>query len=130
MARHKLTIEEFAAQPPGRPYSAHVYYGKLQSWCHLSQRVIEGRQVRCIVRANTMSTRPGRGNNCTVDYNIKPTGEYKAFDNAMMLAAKKNGFDGVFIENVLNDFLLTKLVEYGYTRNNEYGGPPCFWKPV
>lgn len=57
------------------------------------------------------------------------TGAYREFDAHMVELAKQYGYDGIYVENVLNPDLHEVLIRYGYTLvpNTE---PKSYWKPL
>lgn len=55
------------------------------------------------------------------------TGAYREFDKHMTTLAKKYGYDGIYVENVLNDSLLDVLIRYDYELLPD-SFPPSYWK--
>jgi hypothetical protein len=116
------SLEEFLRSSERQ---AFVRYKHLKSWMRKGWRLIDGQKKKTLERANTSSNRrPPR--KIEIDPNHRSTGEYREFDTLMRTLAPQYGFDGVFVENVLNEFLPEKLLEYGYRRITD---PPlqCFW---
>jgi len=57
------------------------------------------------------------------------TGAYREFDAYMLNLAKKYGYDGIYVESVLNDKLNAVLVRYGYELLSDTN-PPSYWKKI
>lgn len=57
------------------------------------------------------------------------TGAYREFDAHMLNLAKKYGYDGIYVESVLNDKLNAVLIRYGYELLPDIN-PPSYWKKL
>jgi hypothetical protein len=93
------------------------------------RRRVDDQIVNALTRASTKNTK--RGRNIEIDPNHIRTGLYKEFDDLMFQKAIEYGYDGVFVECVLNLFLRDALLRYGYRRVNisefhDYH----YWKPI
>jgi hypothetical protein len=116
-----MTLEQFL-QSGLR--DAYVRHRDLRSYVRKSVRLVDGRRVRALDRANTTNRR--RSNNVEHAPHER-TGQYEEFDTLMRALAVEYGFDGVYVENVLNDFLPAKLLLYGYHMLPGDTITPCFW---
>lgn len=126
MAAKLPSLEEFLLSPDKQSYIQHK---GLKSYTRKGPRMIDGEKKLVIERANTYN--PKRLRNITNKAKKKSTGLYRQLDEHTHEMARKHGYDGVYIENVLNDFLPDKLREYGYHQVNDdprYPNPPCFYK--
>jgi hypothetical protein len=121
------TLEEFIKSP--YPKNSYVKYKTIDSYYRKGPVVIDGqRYSNVLTRANT--TNKKRSRNVLFNENIKSTGLYRELDNLTMELAEKYGFDGVYIEGVLNEFLGKKLLEYGYKKVNDQHGADNYFKPT
>jgi hypothetical protein len=118
----KLSLESFILSPAHNDY---VQYKGIRSYVRKSQRLIDYRRVRTLDRANTKNVR--RPQNCSFNSGARRTGLYREFDELMRRMAVEHGFDGVFVENVVNEFLPFHLVSYGYIQLPDNDAAPCFW---
>lgn len=93
---------------------------------------VDNTLVKALTIANI--TNKNRASNVVIlpKNKIKRTGEFATFLKFIEKTAKIRKFDGVYIENVLNDFLPSVLQRAGYKEVNVYPdlGAPCFWKQV
>lgn len=116
------SLDEFLRSPER---SGYVYHRDLSSYVRKSLRVIDNRRVVSLDRAST--TNEARSRNVGADPLHTSTGLYREFDDLMRRRAVDFRFDGVFVENVLNEFLPGKLLEMGYRMVGASFGCPCFW---
>ena len=54
------------------------------------------------------------------------SGAYREFDAKMRKLAHEHGFDGIYVEQVFNEYLPAVLTRYGY----EQAGPIAWWLPL
>lgn len=114
MSRPRLSLEQFLGSDLLR--NDYVRYKSLTSYVRKSTRLIDGRRVRALDRANTNNRAAHRR-----------SGIYHEFDDLMKTLAVQHSFDGVYVENVLSDFLPNKLREWGYRLVSGDSLTPCFW---
>lgn len=120
----KRTIEQFLSDKVPNSY---IRYKDLEVYLRKGPYFIDGVPYNKVLqRANTKNIR--RQNNTACNPKVKRTGLYREFDNYMVELAKKNGFDGILVECVLNDFLGAKLLDMGYHRVNKETGEHYFKK--
>lgn len=118
-----ITLEEFLKLDTRNLY---VKYRDLVAYMRKNYRYIDGSPMYALDLANIKNVR--RVNNFTVNPNAKRTGQFADFDALMKRLVVEYGFDGIYVENVLNPFLPNVLLRYGYTRLPvELDGLPCFW---
>ena len=115
--------------------NGYIQFGDLHSYHRHGPAWIDNRGRRVITRANTTNRR--RTWNYVVLDNPKSTGLYRALDMYTVELALKYGFEGIYVENVMNPFLKPKLLEYGYSVVNEndkitraFPEVQCFYKSV
>ena len=110
-----MTLEEFVRDPAR---SAWIRYGTLKVYVRKSWRSVgDGTLFHVIDVANITNVR--RPMNTARRVRPRRTGQLRAFDDAVRRVAQAHGFDGVFWENVLNEFLPDVLIRYGYAPCNE-----------
>lgn len=120
----KQTVENFINSPLRNSY---VRYKDLEIYLRKGPYYIDGIAYKNVFqRASTKNIR--RSNNMVINPKIKRTGLYREFDDLMFKLAKENGFDGILVECVLNDFLGEKLLKMGYKKVNEGTGEHYFRK--
>src|ERR1041385_270650 len=119
----KLTIEEFLETAEMR--NEYIRYKDIVAYVRKSLRLIDGERKRCLDRANTKNVR--RQNNMESMAKFYRTGLYREFDDLMKRLAVEYGYDGVYVESVLNDFLPDVLVRYGYRLVPDHDPPCYFW---
>jgi hypothetical protein len=110
------SLEAFVLDPNSR--NEYIVEFGLQSYYRKQQVFIEGKFYKVLCRANT--TNPRRSSNIDINPKKKSTGRYRKLDNLTFELAKQYGYDGIYVESVLNEFLKTKLLDYGYSliKNN------------
>jgi hypothetical protein len=125
-----MNIEEFIKIP--HLSNHYIRFGPLNSYTMKGYRVIEGERRRTITRGNT--TNVNRSDNIFFDSKAVSTGYYRRLDQHTHMLARHYNFEVVLVENVLNDFLPGKLIDYGYKelpKHSDYDyGPPSFYKFV
>lgn len=107
-----MTLEEFIKSSERNRY---VKYKTISSYVRKSIRYIEGKRVYALDRANTSNTK----------HTHMRRGYYKEFDILMRREGQNAGFDGVYVECVLNPFLNEVLPSWGYKKTSDC--PSCFW---
>ena len=120
---NKLSLEDFIKSSYN---NAYIKFGPLSSYVRKTYRYIDGKKLHVLDRANTTNKSKSRYSNIEIKNNPKSTGWYKKFDDHMHDMARQYGFDGVYVESVLNDFLPIKLKQYGYKAIDTI--PPSFFK--
>lgn len=120
------TLDDFLAQDGVS--NSYIRYKTAKIYVKRGFVMIDGQRKRALIRGKTDNLK--RLNNIEINPKHKRTGLYREIDDMMTEAARKYGFDGVYVENVLNDFLPEVLERYGYTRIDPEWGPPSFWKSV
>lgn len=129
----KPTLEEFLNSNKRNEY---IYFKSsnniwLKSYVRKSSRYINGiRFHRVLDRANTsIDNSKIQLKMINNNINMASTGAYREFDLYMTELAKKYNYDGIYVENVLNDKLLDVLIRYGY-KLLPNSNPSSFWKKL
>lgn len=86
------------------------------------------REIKNAIQLANISN-PRRPTNMEIDPKPKSTGKFSALMNELENLAKDNGYDGVYVESILNDFLPDVLKRYGYSQVNVNLGTH-YWKSV
>jgi hypothetical protein len=113
----RMTLDAFL---DGDERSSWIHHGTLKVYVRKATRLTEkpvALRVRVLDVANITNVR--RPMNSARKPRHRTTGQLRTFDLAVKKAARERGFDGVFWENVLNEFLPEVLVRYGYVQVNE-----------
>jgi len=118
----KYSLEDFLKAPVNR---LHIWYKNLESYYRKGPKYIDGiKYDKVLTRAST-SIQGVRGFG---------QGNYRELDALTTNLAREYGYDGVYIENVLNPWLAEKLPQYGYVEVDKHlrdqGNPPCFFKKL
>ena len=112
--------------------AAWVRVGQYKIYARRQRISFEGIPVKVVALGNIINTY--RKRNTSLKTTAKSSGNFYRMILAMERISANQGFWGVYIENVLNEFLPAVFHRYGYTRmpENEYnhGAPPCFYKRV
>ena len=113
------SLEEFIKSPLRNSY---VRYKKIDSYYRKGPKMVNGvRYNNVLTRANTQIT----------NKKFLAKGLYRELDKYTEELAKKYGFDGVFVENIVNPFLSEVLKRYGYEEVQvEPGNFPSFFKKL
>jgi hypothetical protein len=119
------SLEKFLQSPMTNSY---VRYKNLESYVRKSRRCIDGVMVLALDRANTKNKK--RSGNIGKKLKYIRTGLYREFDHHMGELAKSYGYDGIYVENVINEFLLDKLPDMGYRIVDPDYSSSCFWKGI
>lgn len=106
----------------------YVNFNGLSAYLRKGKMAIDGEIKNTIQLANL--TNPKRPTNMEIDPNPKSTGKFSALMAELEALAKENGYDGVYVESVLNDFLPDVLERYGYSQVNTNTGTKNYWKNV
>lgn len=120
-----MTLEEFIESDLR---NSHIKFRGIQSYYRKGPVAIDGEIKNVITRANT--TNPKRWGNIASKEIPTRTGLYKALDDHTVDLAIKHGFDGVYVESVMNQFLHDVLIRYGYRQVNEHLGTDNYYKDV
>jgi hypothetical protein len=94
--------------------------------------MIGGRRQRAL-EISSVKRADDSGSTRSLPINERGTGGggFRALMNAVEDQARSGGFDGVYVENVINDFLPGVLSRRGYRAADAYGsGPPSYYLPV
>jgi threonyl-tRNA synthetase len=124
-ALSKLTLEEFVNSPLS---NAYIKYKTIDSYFRKGRVAVDGKIYNVLTRANTSNRK--RMSNITIATKPKSTGLYRELDELTFKLAKQYGYDGVYVESVLNDFLGEKLEQYGYKQVNQSYGAANYFKHV
>jgi hypothetical protein len=117
------SLEDFIRSDDRNTY---VRYRSLVAYVRKSRRLIDDRRLYLLDLAN-IENRHRRIPNGETKAKYHRTGQFREFNNLLKQLTAKHGFDGVYVENVFNEFLPAKLLEYGYRLvDNPNDGPPCF----
>src|SRR5882672_1139586 len=92
----------------------YVRYRDLRSYCRKGHRILDNRMRTTLERANTTNIHRSRNACWNLDYRASQTGQYREFDELMRRLGAEYGYEAIFIENVLNDFLPGVLRKWGY----------------
>lgn len=88
-------------------YNGHIIIKPFRIYMRLTTRFIDGDRKRTVDIGQIISSTPTRR-----------TGKFKNVLDHIEKSAKINGFDGVYVESIMNTWLPDKLKEYGYTSVN------------
>lgn len=111
-----MTLDEFLDYP-AFPFNHWIKFGTIESYLRKTIRVVNGQRVRSLDRANTSN------------HGTMRKGLYREWDTLLRQKAVEYGFDGVYVELVVNLWLRKVLPRYGYSPiPNIYGDTEvCFW---
>lgn len=98
-------FDDFIKQ--NRKQNRHIQIGPFNVYMRTTQRFIDGDMKRTVEIGSIESYNPDKRSSM-----FKETLLY--IENS----AKNNGYDGVYIESIVNEWLSGKLIEYGYHRVN------------
>lgn len=119
-----MTLSEFLSSPSRNSW---IKYKSLELYVRKSHRTINGEEINAFDIANMKNVR--RPQNFNFKAKHSRTGLFKEFiaEASPMLPQ----FDGIYIENVLNEFLPDVLLRYGFTQI-PLSDPTlkCFWKSL
>lgn len=123
------SLESFIKSPMRNGY---IKFKDLEAYYKKGVAYVNGTIYKnVLIRGNTTNKKGNRGNNIKTKTKHKSTGQYRELDNLTYALAKQYGFDGVYVEQVMNEFLPAKLEQYGYIKAGEdYGGTPSYFKKV
>ena len=128
MRAHELkenTPTGFLTSPIRNEY---VKFNGLSIYLRKGTILINGEPKNTIQLANI--TNPRRSTNMEIRPNPKSTGKFSSLMNELERLAKEYGYDGVYVESVLNSFLPDVLERYGYSQVNINAGTKNYWKRV
>lgn len=106
----------------------YVNFKGLSAYLRKGDMLIDGEIKSTIQLANISN--PRRSTNMHTDSNPKSTGKFSALMSELENLAKEHGYDGVYVESVLNEFLPGVLKRYGYSEVNTHAGTKNYWKSV
>lgn len=106
----RLTLEEFVETAWMR--NAYIRYKDIEAYVRKSVRLIDGERKRCLDMGNVQNRKRQKNLNYATKH--RRTGLFREFDDLMKKLAVEHGYDGVYVESVVNDFLPDVLVRYGY----------------
>lgn len=106
----------------------YVNFKGLSAYLRKGKMAIDGEIKNTIQLANIANSK--RPMNMEIDPNPKSTGKFSALMAELEALAKEHGYDGVYVESVLNDFLPDVLERYGYSSVNTNTGAKNYWKSV
>lgn len=113
MSRRKPTLEEFMEMSVPNLY---IWFDTIECYMRKGPRIVDNEIYNVLTIANVTNRK--RYDNAEFKSNHKRTGLFKKFETHVREMAKKYGYDGVYVEIVLNEFLPDVLLRYGYTRVN------------
>ena len=132
-ATKKPTLEDFLTGPS---HNMHVFFKSSKgigiiSYVRKGPRYINGVKFNKVIdRASTALTsnklqmKMYKANDTMIN-----SGAYREFDAHMLELAIKYGYDGIYVENVLNNKLTSVLIRYGYELIANLM-PPSDWKKL
>ena len=126
--KKKLKENELSGFMDSKIRNEYIKFNGLVVYLRKGPIGINGEIKNAIQLANV--TNPRRSDNLTSDPKRKSTGRFSALMAALEKMAVEHGYDGVFVESILNDFLPSVLDRYGYSAVNETGFDVNYWKDV
>jgi 3-deoxy-D-arabino-heptulosonate 7-phosphate (DAHP) synthase len=108
--------------------NSYIQHHDLELYVRRGWRFIEGRRMTTLDIANVANTR--RSDNLKINDQAGRTGQWQLLDQAAKSLVVEFGLDGIYIENVFNEFLPSKLLRDGYRLVSEQGMTPCFYWPA
>lgn len=118
-----MNLEEFMESPLRNCW---IKYKNLSVYVRKGARIIKGERIKAIDIANMYSAK--RASNLLRKTKVTSTGQYREFIALAKAMSEKHDFDGVYSENVVNEFLPDKLLELGFKKVDEgILGAPCFY---
>lgn len=133
METKKPTLKDFLT---GSSHNMYIFFKSskgigISSYVRKGPRYINGvRFDKVIDRANTslisdkLQMKMHKANDTMIN-----SGAYREFDAYMLELAIKYGYDGIYVENVLNNKLHSVLIRYGYELISNLT-PPSYWKKL
>lgn len=109
-------------------HNEYVNFNGLEIYLRKGQMAINGELKNAIQLGNISN--PKRSDNIKIDPEHKKTGKFSALMKELEKLAKEHGFDGVYVESILNDFLPDVLKRYGYSQVNINVGTINYWKNI
>lgn len=124
----KLTLNDFAND---RIHNAWIQHGLLSCYIRRDRHFIHGsiRNVLTLANFTNNKTKHRAANMVKIDHPVS-TGALRKLDQDMYKIAQSAGLYGIHVENVLNEWLPEKLLEYGYYYVKPGEFLPCFIKLV
>jgi hypothetical protein len=116
-----MTLEEFLLSDYRNQY---ISYKSLEVYVRKNKHYLNHKLVSSIDLANIKNLK--RMDNIHYNPKRRRTGLLREFDTLMKDLATKYSYDGIYVENVINDFLPQKLKNLGYEQLGEEF-PYCFW---
>lgn len=123
--RHKHNPSEFVASMIRNEY---VNFGALEVYLRKGPIAIDG-EIKTAIQLSNVSN-PRRIRNIKTNPKHKKTGKFSALMKELKKLAKENGYDGVYVESIQNEFLPDVLERYGYSQVNIDAGTINYWKTV
>src|SRR5678815_2629594 len=127
MSRKYPSLEEFIAQNGSNLY---IRYKTIICYMRKGRVLVDGQICTALTIANITNTR--RRNNGEFNPRHKRTGLFSEFEGVVRKLAAENGYDGVYVESVFNEFLHDVLIRYGYhavnIHNPEELSGRCYWR--
>lgn len=119
-----MTLEEFLQSPHKNHY---IRFKTIEAYVRKGNRLINNTLYNTLDLANIKNT--NRPDNIKYNHKRKRTGLLRQFDTHMKQLTAKYSYDGIYVENVVNEFLPQKLLDLNYQQlaRQDESDPPCFW---
>jgi hypothetical protein len=108
------TLGAFMAVPHWT--ATYVGYREIECYIRKGHRIVNDRIRNVLCIANITNYKCPR--NVKFKKRPRPTGDFRRFEAMVRRAALKHGYDGVYVEQVLNEWLPDVLIRYGYEKVN------------
>ena len=108
----KNTIEKFFN---GSEPNVWIQYNNLDVYLRKSKRILDNKFISTIDLANVNSEKPG-------------SKTFHTFIEYLENLSKKNGYEAIYVENILNDRLVGFFDKLGYKISSSQGPPPSMYK--
>lgn len=114
----------------------YIRYKDLETYYRKGARVIEGKPVTTLERANTnnLGNKKPKKDLVYKQKEYHRTGLYRELSDLTEKLAAEYGFEAVYVENILNPFLLDRLKAWGYKECQPFGAhsgnPPSCYKLI
>jgi hypothetical protein len=113
MARRKPTLEDFLEM---RVPNLYIWHKTIECYMRKGRVYVDG-QIRTALTISNI-TNKRRSSNIEFKTKHRRTGLFREFETHVRELAAEHGYDGVYVEIVLNEFLPDVLERYGYKRVN------------
>jgi hypothetical protein len=119
----KLSLEDFLN---GSLRDSYIRYKNIDCYFKKSTINIDGERYNALIISNVKNIK--RSDNIQINPKKKRTGLYKEFSDYTEKLARDHGFDGIYVESIVNQFLPSWLERNGYVAVNIDRGTINYWK--